>query len=124
MTIERKLAQELFPDLPRSPNVIGGDGNMDPLWALGLSNIFQALQKNFKREGVMLPPLTIDQINTIEGRYTPFIGQSYNTMLQTLPDITGATILDSTNKVPKVFIITVDGSGIILTAAWKTYVLV
>lgn len=124
MTTQRKQQQELFPDLPRDPNMVDDNGKMKPLWSLGISNVFQALQKNFKREGIMLPPLTTSQITDIENLYAPYIGQPYEDMLKVLPDITGQTIVDITVRVPKVFIITVDGSGNVLTAAWKTYVLV
>lgn len=45
--------QSIFPDLPREVPVINKDGDFSPLWSLGLSSLFQALQTNFKNEGIV-----------------------------------------------------------------------
>lgn len=122
MTIQTSKPQAIFPDFPRGTPEVDKQGNFSPGWRNGLSVLFQALQKNFKNEGILLPPLTATQIATIQALYTPFIGGSYQTMLQSLPDISGQTVFDSTNRVPKCFIITFAGPNI-ATAAWKTYTL-
>lgn len=124
MTTQTKIQQELFPDIPRDPQAVDENGRLTQLWSLGLSNIFQALQANFKREGIMIPPLTQDQVDSIEDLYTPYIGVNYNEMLKVLPDISGQTIYDSTNSVPKIFVITKDGSNIVTAASWKTFTIV
>lgn len=124
MTTESKLPQSIFPDFPRESPVIDNEGNFTNTWNLGLSALFQALQVNFKNEGILFPSLTDTQISSIQGLYTPFIGQQYQIMLQSLPDISGQTCFDSVNRVPKQFIITFSGSpAIVNTAAWKTFTL-
>ena len=40
--------QSIFPDLPREIPAVDKEGNLSPLWSLGLSSLFQALQDNFK----------------------------------------------------------------------------
>lgn len=122
MTTQTKQPQSIFPDLPRETPVIDNNGNLTMIWSLAFSQLFQALQDNFKNEGIQLPQLNSSEIATIQGLYTPFIGLPLPTN-PPLPDISGQTIFDSTNRVPKVFIITYDGSTPpnVLTASWKTY---
>lgn len=130
MTTEIKQPQAIFPDLPRDTQVVDEQGRLTMHWSLGLSQLYQALQANFKNEGILLPPLTATQIAAIQALYTPYIGsplpqsQAGNTQIF-LPDISGQTVFDSTNRVPKCFIITYDGATPpnIVTAAWKTYTL-
>ncbi len=123
MTTQSKQPQSIFPDYPRDQPMVDKQGNLNPAWDLGFSSLFQALQKNYKNEGILLPPLTASEIATIQGIYTPLIGSP---LPQNIPDISGQSIFDSTNRVPKVFIITYDGSTPpnITAASWKTYVLV
>lgn len=117
-----KKSQSIFPNLPRDNPVIDKDGNFTRTWSLAFSNLFQSLQNNLKNEGFLLPPLTLSQINQIEDIYTTLIG---GPLPLNIPDISGQTIFDSTDRVPKVFIITYDSSTPpnILTASWKTYTL-
>lgn len=123
MTTQTKQSQSIFPDYPREQNIVQKDGTITPRWGLALSSLFQALQVNFKNEGILFPALTATQIADIQAIYTPFIGSP---LPQNIPDISGQSIFDSTNRVPKVFIITYDGSvpPNIATASWKTYVLI
>ena len=113
-------SQSLFPDMPRENPATDKDGHFMPLWELGFSSLFQALQENFKNEGILFPRLSAQNIADIEAIYTPLIGSP---LPLNIPDISGQTIFDSTTRIPKVFIITYDGSTPpnILTAAWKTY---
>jgi hypothetical protein len=122
MTTQEKKPQSIFPDLPRESPVVDREGNFTAYWSLGLGALFQALQENFKNEGIVFPPLDADDIATIQAIYTPLIGSP---LPQGIPDISGQTIFDSTNRVPKQFIITYDGSTPpnILTATWKTFTL-
>lgn len=122
MTTQNKQAQTIFPDLPRESPAVDREGNFTALWSLGFSALFQALQQNYKNEGILLPPLNATQIASIQAIYTPLIGAP---LPQNTPDISGQTIFDSTNRVPKVFIITYDGATPpnIVTASWKTYTL-
>lgn len=122
MTTQTKQPQSIFPDLPRDYPVIDKDGNFSNMWSLGFSSLFQALQANFKNEGIMLPWLDATQIAAIQAIYTPLIGSPLPTN-PPIPDISGQTIFDTTNRVPKVFVITYDGATPpnVVTAAWKTY---
>lgn len=99
--------KSIFPDLPRQTPVITKDGDFAPLWNLGLSALFQALQQNFKNEGIIFPNLSATNIADIQSLYTPFIGSP---LPNTLPDISGQTVFDTTNRVSKQFVITYDGA--------------
>ncbi|MGA0832104.1 MAG: hypothetical protein ACO3P4_04740 [Polynucleobacter sp.] len=111
--------QSIFPDLPREVPVIDKDGNFSPLWSLGLSALFQALQENYKNEGILFPRLSAQNIADIQAIYTPYIGSP---LPQNIPDISGQTVFDTTNRVSKQFVITYDGSTPpnIVTATWRT----
>lgn len=113
--------QSIFPDLPREVPVINKDGDFSPLWSLGLSALFQALQENYKNEGIIFPRLSAANIADIQAIYTPLIGSP---LPQNIPDISGQTVFDTTNRVSKQFVITYDGSvpPNILTAVWRTFV--
>lgn len=123
MTTQRKKLQSIFPDMPRLEKVMDEENELTPYWDLFFSSLSQALQNNFKSEGIVFPPLTASQIATIQAIYTPLIGSP---LPPNIPDISGQTIFDSTNRVPKQFIITYDGSipPNIVTASWKTFVLI
>jgi hypothetical protein len=126
MTTQSATPQSIFPSIPTESPVVDKDGNLTQLWALSFSSLYQALQTNLSNEGFKFPPLTADQIAAIQAVYTPYIGMPLpqdQGLQQFLPDISGANVFDSTNRVPKVFIITYDGSTPpnVLTAAWKTY---
>lgn len=123
MATQTKLPQSIFPDYPREKKAINSDGTLTFSWELGLGALFQALQANFKNEGILFPSLNATQIADIQAIYNPtFIGIP---LPSNIPDISGQTIFDSTNRVPKIFIITYDGSTPpnVLTAAWKTFTL-
>jgi hypothetical protein len=122
MTTQTKLPQALFPDMPRENPAIDKNMGFNQTWTLAFSNLFQTLQSNFKNEGFLLPPLNSSQITTIEDIYTSLIG---GPLPLNIPDISGQTIFDSNTRKPKVFIITYDGATPpnIVTASWKTYVL-
>lgn len=113
--------QSIFPDLPRESPAVDHEGNFTFLWSLGFASLFQALQANFKNEGIIFPPLTATEIANIQGLYTPFIGSP---LPMGLPDISGQTVFDSTNRVSKQFVITYDGATPpnIVTAQWRQFV--
>lgn len=118
MTTQIKQPQSIFPDYPREKPAIDKDGSFTPQWDLQLSLLFQALQTNFKNEGIVFPPLTQAQMNTIAALY------AVNAPLpQTLPDISGQTVFNSTNRTPYQFIITYDASTPpnISTAGWVQF---
>ena len=112
--------QAIFPDIPREVPVINEEGNFTELWSLGFGALFQALQTNFKNEGILFPALNAANIATIQSIYTPLIGSKLpnNTL-----DISGQTVFDTTNRIPKQFIITYDNTSPpmgpkILSASW------
>ena len=113
--------QSIFPDLPREVPVSNKDSDFSPLWSLGLSSLFQALQTNFKNEGIVFPNLSATNIASIQALYTPFIGSP---LPNNLPDISGQTVFDTTNRVSKQFVITYDGATPpnIVTATWRQFV--
>jgi hypothetical protein len=121
MSTQQPILQAIFPDLPRETPVIGRDGDFSPLWSLGLSALFQALQENFKNEGIIFPRLSAANIANIQAIYTPLIGSP---LPQNIPDISGQTVFDTTNRVSKQFVITYDGATPpnIVTAAWRQFV--
>jgi hypothetical protein len=118
MATEQPILQAIFPDLPRESPVLNEKGDFMPLWDLGLSSLFQALQANFKNEGFLLPPLSAANMSTIQDLYQTYIGGSYNSMTLALPDISGQTVYDSTTQITNQFIISQDNSGNITLAQW------
>jgi hypothetical protein len=131
MTQQTKKPESIFPDYPREQTIVDSNGNINPLFDLGLGSLFQALQDNFSNEGILFPKLTQAEINTIQNIYTPYIGKplpqndSTNAKQINIPDISGKTVFDSTNRVPKQFIITYDTSTPpnIVSARWYTFTL-
>ena len=123
MSTQQPILQAIFPDLPRETPVLDKEGDFSPLWSLGLSALFQALQENFKNEGIIFPRLSAANIATIQAIYTPLIGSP---LPQNIPDISGQTVFDTTNRVSKQFVITYDGATPpnILTATWRTFMYV
>lgn len=123
MAAQNPIFQAIFPDLPRETPVIDKNGDFMPLWSLGLSSLFQALQENFKNEGIIFPRLSAANIANIQAIYTPLIGAP---LPQNIPDISGQTVFDTTNRVSKQFVITYDGATPpnIVTATWRTFMYV
>ena len=103
--------QSIFPDYPREQPAIDKEGNLVEGWDIQLGALFQALQTNFKNEGIMVPWLTDTQLSTIQSLYTSYIGQTYQTLTATLPDISGQMAFDITNKINKQFYVAVDASS-------------
>lgn len=118
MVSEQKIQQSVFPDLPRETPAIDKEGNFSPLWDLGLSSLFQALQQNFKNEGIVFPPLTSAQLATIQALYAVYIGSTYNSLSMNLPDISGQTAFNTTTKFTNQFVIAQDTSGNVTLAEW------
>jgi len=118
---QQPILQAIFPDYPRETPILDKEGNFMPLWDLGLSSLFQALQENYKNEGIIFPRLSAANIATIEAIYTPLIGAP---LPQNIPDISGQTVFDTTNRVSKQFVITYDGATPpnIVTATWRQFV--
>lgn len=120
MATQKRILQSIFPDLPRETPSVDKNGTFMPLWSLGFSSLFQALQENFKNEGIIFPRLSADNIATIQAIYTPLIG---GPLPQNIQDISGQTVFDTTNRVSKQFVITYDVATPpnIITAVWRTF---
>lgn len=117
---EVKQLQSIFPDLPRESPVVDKHGDFTQLWGLGFSALFQALQANYKNEGIIIPPLTAANMTTIQNLYTSFIGLTYNELALALPDISGQTVFDTDTYFTNQFVIAVDGStpALVTLAEW------
>ena len=118
MTTEIRNQQSIFPDMPREKPVLDKDGNFTALWDLGLSALFQALQDNFKNEGIRIPPLSAANMTTIQALYASYVGGTYNALTLAQPDISGQTVYDSTTYTTNQFVIAQDGSGNVTMAQW------
>jgi hypothetical protein len=118
MATEQPILQSLFPDLPRENPAVDKDGNFTELWDLGLSALFQALQQNFKNEGIIIPLLSAANMTTIQDLYTPYIGQLYNVLTLALPDISGQTVYDTTTQITNQFVISQDATNHVTLAQW------
>lgn len=118
MATQELIPQSIFPDLPRENPVVDKEGNFNALWDLGLSSLFQALQENFKNEGIVFPPLSASNMTTIQNLYASYIGGAYTVLVQNLPDISGQTVYDSTTQITNQFVVAQDNSGNVTLAEW------
>lgn len=109
----------IFPSMPHASPVVDANGNFNSMWLIGLSQLFQALQRNFKNEGILVPRLTQTQIDDIATSYASYVGSPLPPGVQ---DISGQLVFDITNNVSKQFVIAYDSSSPynILSAQWKT----
>ena len=110
--------QSIFPNIPTEKPVIDENKNFTPGWNLGFTFLFQALQRNFKNEGVIFPNLDANSISIIQSKYQAYIGGSYNLLTTNLPDISGQTVFDTTNRYTKQFVIANDSLGNVILAEW------
>lgn len=92
----------IIPDLPRSPQVVDREGNLQPEWKLFFSQLTQALQTNLKPEGILLPQQMASNITLLTGVASK-----------------GNILYDSTNDVFKGNVQTAPN-----TFTWKTFTLV
>lgn len=138
---QRKKKTSIFPDFPRHHKVVEQDGHFTPTWHLSLASLYKALQSVFSNEGYLIPPLSIDDQNTILAIYTNLIGKTLQSTNPPTPNISGQMIysIGSGNlilppdppdpgyiaPVPKMFIIgfakATDPTSVIKTASWKTF---
>jgi hypothetical protein len=116
-----------FPNIPRQEKIANQDLTMDATWLLAFTQLFETLKTVFKNEGILVPPLSATDINTVQSKYAAFIGKplppSTATPGYSLPNIAGQIVYDTTNSVPKIFIMTFDGASPpnVTAAAWKTF---
>lgn len=108
MANEQIQKQSIFPDVPREQPETDKDGNFTDLWSLSFGALFQALQDNFKNEGIVFPGLSQDNITSIQNLYIDYIGGTYNDLTKNLPDISGQTVYNQTTKFTNQFVIATD----------------
>jgi hypothetical protein len=118
MLSDTKQGQAIFPSAPTESPAVTKDGEFTALWSLGFGSLFQALQNNFKNEGIMIPPLTQENANTIQALYQDYINETYENLTLNLPDISGQTIYNSSSKITNQFVIAQDGDGKVIFAEW------
>ena len=106
MATQTRKQQAVFPDLPRTSQVLDKDGNMLGEWLLYFQNLTLALQTNFKPEGIVVPSQTAANIalltNTVANPDSPYLAGSLANILY-----------DSTNDAFK-------GN---IAGTWKTFIL-
>lgn len=89
MTTAVKKQRALFPDMPKNPQMVEpSTGRLLPEWALFLSQLSQALQTNYQREGVRAPSQNDTDLANIKDQR----------------NLVGNIIYDETNKVFKAII--------------------
>ena len=120
MTTQTKQPQSIFPDLPTDKPPVDKEGNFTLFWNLYFVSQAQALQKNFKNEGIVFPPLTSSEMASIQALYTSYIGGTYATLTMNLPDISGQTVFDTTTRTSQQFVIAMDTSPapLVTLAEW------
>ena len=81
------------------------------------------MQKNYKNEGIVFPPLDATQMSTIAAIYSGLIGSP---LPQNILDISGQTVFNLTTRSPYQFIITYDASSPpnISTANWIQFTMI
>ena len=70
---QTRKPQAIFPDLPRSNQIVDKDGYLNSDWQLFFSQLVMALQTNFKPEGIVVPPLSAANIANL-GNTTASVG--------------------------------------------------
>jgi hypothetical protein len=117
------IFQSIFPDLPRESPAIDEHGDFTGLWSLGFASLFQALQHNFKNEGILFPPLTSVQAAQIASLYTQYFTPTSVPLPPGIQDISGQTIYNTTILAPQIFIISYDGATPpnVTGARWWTF---
>jgi len=118
---QQEIANSIFPDIPREIPAVNKEGNFNPLWSLGFSSLFQALQKNFKNEGILFPPLTSAQAAQIASLYTKYYIPSPVALPPGVQDISGQTIYNTTISAPQIFIISYNSQRQVTGARWWTF---
>jgi hypothetical protein len=123
MATQQPILQAIFPDLPRETPVLDEEGDFMPLWSLGFASLFQALQNNYKSEGIMIPKLTSAQATTIANLYTKYFTPVPIPLPVGVRDISGQMIYNTTIAAPQIFIINFDGSTPpnVTAARWWTF---
>ena len=103
--------QSIFPDYPREQPAVDKQGNFNALLDIGLGALFQALQENYKNEGIRIPLLSASNMTLIQNLYNAYVGGPYNTLTMAQPDISGQTVFDKTMFTMNQFVIGQDAAS-------------
>jgi len=118
MAVVPKNSQSIFPDYPRDTPTVDKDGTFNAVVDLGFGSLFQALQDNFKNEGIMIPSLSAVDMAAIQSLYAGYIDGTYEALALAIKDISGQTVFDKDTYITNQFVIAVDTNGIVLLAEW------
>lgn len=121
MTTENPILQSIFPDVPRESPSVDKNGNFTPLWELFFGALSQALQENYKNEGIIFPSLSAANMTTIQGFYASYVDGPYNTLATNLPDISGQTVFDTDTFISNQFVIATSNTGNVNLAEWVPF---
>lgn len=105
MTTQTVQSQAIFPDLPRDNQLVDKNGIITAAWATFFQQLTQALQTNYKPEGIVVAPLSADNIADLGGTSGSI----------------GNIIYDSTNNLFKGIVLASIGPPIV--TATKTFTL-
>lgn len=118
MAVNTNARASLFPHMPRTEKIVDKEGELTEHWHLSIMNLYQTLQRNFRTTGFLLPGLGEFNIDNIWNYYQPFVN---HILPKSVEDISGLTLFDLTNRIPKIFIITYNSNREILKADWYSF---
>lgn len=116
--LNRNIRSSLFSHMPRTKRIADKNGDLSEHWYLSIMNLYQTLQTNFRSTGYLFPSVESMNIDSIYAKYQQYVSKLLPTNVE---DISGLTLFDSTNRVPKIFIITYNSDNTVLKADWYTY---
>lgn len=67
MTQQTRQNKSIFPDMPRDKKIVDEKGELTANWDLYFQQLTQALQTNYKSEGIVVPPLPDTDITQLVG---------------------------------------------------------
>ncbi len=127
MTTQFKKSRQIFPDIPRGQAIVTPQDHLTPVWHQSLTQLYQALQKNFSNEGLQLPQLSSTDIANIQAIYQPFVTPANKVLPSNIPNISGVKVFNYSQEKEQTFIINFtiqgDATSPIMAAAWKTVTL-
>lgn len=96
------------------PIIKNGTYSLSNVWIDFFSTFMQSLQGYLSQNGIFLPQLTQNEINALP---IPTVGKPLGNFINT----SGQMVFDTTNNVPRVFVIALDVNGLVTSASWKTF---
>lgn len=87
---------------------------LNDVWMNWFATFYQTLASYLTHNGIFVPRVTIDQINSIN---IPIVGRPIGNFTNN----SGQMVYDTTNSVPKIFVLQVNSAGIVTFSGWKTF---